>query len=148
MMEKPSKFIGTIFAAAVLCLFTTTVAAESSRSLTDERECLAINTTHISHDVAIRRLMNVAEVQRWEGQITKNKRQISTIPNTNHTVYHNGQCFWEINLYEVNDDQFLRWNAYQISLTKPLVYRVDVVNPDQLIPVNFFLIENLGVANE
>jgi hypothetical protein len=146
--QELSHDIRTIFALALLCLFTAAFAGEPPKLTGDEYECLAINTTDLSYEVAIHKLMSISEVQQWEALVKKNKRHVSTISSSNSTVFHDGQCFWEINLYEVTDGQFLRWNAYQIGLTIPLAYRLDVVNPEQLISVKFPPGTKAGVANE
>ena len=133
----PSKCTTNIIVAVLLYLLTNAYASDFSRQPADERECLEINAHHKSHSLAIRQVMSIAEVQQWEALVIKNNRLVSTMPSTNTTVFHDEQCFWEINLYEITDGQFLRWNAYQISLTKALAYRLDVLNPGQLIPVKF-----------
>lgn len=133
----PSKCTTNIIVAVLLYLLTNANASDFSRQPADERECLEINANHKSHSLAIRQVMSIAEVQQWEALVIKNNRLVSTMPSTNTTVFHDEQCFWEINLYEITDGQFLRWNAYQISLTKALAYRLDVLNPGQLIPVKF-----------
>jgi hypothetical protein len=102
-----------------------------------ERECLAMATTHPSYESAAHRLMKISEIQHWKVLVEKNNRHIAWISSSDNTVFHDGQCFWEINLYEDAGDQLLRWNAYQVGLNKPLVYRLDIVNPGQLVPVEF-----------
>jgi hypothetical protein len=108
----------------------------------NERECLAMATTHSSYDSATHRLMKISEVQLWKMLVEKNNRHIAWIPSSDNTAFHDGQCFWEINLYEDTGDQLLRWNAYQIGLNKSLVYRLDIVNPGQLVPVEFLQNKN------
>ncbi len=140
--------IRILFVAEVFCFFNAVFAGQPPKLTADEGKCLAISITDLSYEVAIRRLMSISEVRQWEALVKKNKRHVSTISSSNNTVFHDGQCFWEINLYEVTDGQFLRWNAYQIGLNKPLAYRLDVVNPEQLISVKFSPNKKTGVANE
>ena len=136
--KELSKYIHAVLFVGLICLPNFAFALKSSGLLIDERECLAISASHISHDIAISQLMLIAEVQLWDALVIKNNRHVSTISDTNNTVFNDGQCFWEINLYEVADGQFLRWNAYRISLNKPLAYRVDDINPVQLVPVKIW----------
>jgi len=147
-MKKVSKYLRSILSLALLFLLATGLAGELLSPPVSERQCLAISSIHKSHDIAIRLLMDIPEVQQWKEMVIKNKRQVATIPNTNNTVFHDGQCFWEMSLYEVADGQFLRWNAYQISLSKQHVYRVDIVNPGQLITIKSFLHKKTGATNE
>lgn len=115
----------------LIFLLGTSFADELSRSAKKERECLSISTDHISHGIAISRLMKIAEVQHWKDLLQKNNRHISIIPDTNHTIFRDSQCLWEVNLYEAVGGRYLRWHAYQISSDKEFRYRLDVVGSDK-----------------
>jgi hypothetical protein len=114
----------------------------------NEHECLAMATTHSSYNTATHRVMKISEVQRWKVLVEKNKRHIAWIPSSDNTVFHDGQCFWEINLYEDAGNQLLRWNSYQIGLNKPVAYRLDAINPEQVFSMKFPSSKKAGVANE
>lgn len=149
MPKKCEKYsICAFFMFLLICLLGTSFAGESLRQIDKKSECLSLSTDHISHEIAINQLMNIAEVHYWEGLVKRNGRHASILSNSNNTVFRDGQCLWEINLYEVNNGQFLRWNSYQISIGKALAYRVDVVNPGHLTPVNFLAIKRKGAFNE
>lgn len=145
---QKSKVIRVFFAVGLLGLVFSVFAEVSSKNLTNESECLEIDATHQSYTVAIHRTMNAPEVLQWRAAVEQRKIRVSTIPNLNKTVFHDGQCFWEINLYEKLDDHLSRWNAYQVSLNGQLVYRIDMANPDQLIPVKLLSRTKTGASNE
>lgn len=145
---QKSKVIRVFFAVGLLGLAFSVFAEVSSKNPTNESECLETDATHQSYTVAIRRTMNSPEVLQWRAAIEQRKNRVSTIQNLNKTVFHDGQCFWEINLYEKFGDHLSRWNAYQVSLSGRLLYRLDMANPDRLISVKLLSKTKTGVFNE
>lgn len=64
-----------------------------------------------------------------------NNRHIAMSPLGNDTSFHDGQCFWMIDLYEDTGELFHRTMAYQIAVDMNLVFRVDFSDLGNLIPI-------------
>lgn len=121
-----------------LCIFLTlgiSASASAVGSQVTEKYCISISVKDESYAEARKKIMNLSEVVNWRNILERNRKQFVVNPTLDKTIFYNGMCFWEITLYEDAGDHLVLWNTYKSSLKGGLVYRINMVDPSELILV-------------
>ena len=127
-------FMRPLFVCIFLMLGISASASAIGSQVT-EKYCISISVKDDSYAEARKKIMNLSEVVNWRNILERNRKQFVVNPKLDKTVFYNGMCFWEITLYEYAGDHLVLWNTYKSSMKGGLVYRINIVDPSELILV-------------
>lgn len=134
LMLSILPFIRFLFACIFLPLFIFTSASAFDTQI-NEKHCISLSVNDQSYSEARKTIIGLSEVVNSKKSSGKNRSRYIVNPALDKTVFHRGMCFWEITLYEDVGDHLVFFNTYQSSLRGGLVYKVDAVDPNELIIV-------------